>query len=675
MLHPAVPLKAAMLIFLMSAGRAGGAGMTDVTRRLALWLLASVLLPAAWAQPVTCAETAPADEEQGEEIILVTATRLKTHGEEVASSFTVITREEIERKQAVFVADLLRESPGVDVSANGGQGQQASIQIRGAKAEHTLVLIDGVEVNDPISPGRTFNVGTMTTENIERIEIIRGPQSTLYGSDAIGGVINIITRRGRGRPTVFGSAEVGSFDTYRQELGVSGGDALLNYSFGAQNSKTDGVTAAGEDYGNAEDDEFRSRSYSFRVGLTPTDSFAADFFLRHGRTYGDIDDSGGLGGDDPNHTFDTRWTSARVQGCLSLLEDRWEQVIGVSVTDLSRWDHDEEDPAQPDEFQRSKYQSRMVKFDWQHDLHLCDWNTLTLGLETEEEEGRSRFYSESSWGPYASVFARARARTNGYYVQDRIALWGSFFATVGARVDDHDEFGSETTYRIAPAYLVRSTGTKIKATWGTGFKAPTLFQLYSEYGDPNLNAEESEGWDAGVEQEFWDGRAAVGLTYFDNDIDDLIDYDTATSSYKNVARAETKGIEAFALVRPVTDLTLRATYTRTDTEDKDTGLDLIRRPNKKASVDANYRFLDRKADITLAVVYVGQRKDLDFSTWPASRLTLDSYTLVNVACSYDVSEQFQLFARLENLFNEDYEPVQGYGGVGRGVYGGVRFRF
>ena len=641
-------------------------------------LLAAALVAVLAAVPVT--GRAQENDESGDgRVILVTATRTQTEAERVASSYTVITREEIERRQAVFVHDLLRDVPGLDIARNGGPGQQTAVFLRGAKSEHTLVLVDGIELNDPISPGRTFDFRSLTTENIERIEIVRGPQSTLYGSDAIGGVINIITRRGTGRPSFFLATEAGSFDTFRQEAGVSGGNQWVNYALSATRTGASGISSASEETGNREDDGFRSTSLSGRVGWTPADTFGLDFFMRYGHSRADIDNAGGAGGDDPNHVFENRWKFFRLQARLELMDERWEQILGVSLTDHDRRDRDDPDPAHPLDSVRASYHSRLVKFDWQHNLYLSDVHTLTLGAETEEERGESVYTSEGAWGPFASVFAERKMRTNGYYVQDQIALGDEsgdrFYATVGARLDDHEKFGSETTYRVAPAYLFARSGTKIKGSYGTGFKAPSLFQLYSTYGDPELEPEESKGWDVGLEQDLWDGRATAGVTYFRNDFDDMIDYDYVTSTYGNIGEAETRGVEVFAKVEPMKDVSVRATFTRTYTEDKSTGEDLLRRARNKAGLDVLYNCLGGKADLGVNVTYIGTREDMDFTTWPATRVDLGSYSLVNLTGAYRLTDNCELFARVENLFDKGYEPVSGYGAPGRGVFAGVRVRF
>jgi len=615
-------------------------------------------------------------EEKTEEVV-VTATRIETASSEVGSSITVITNQQIEQRQNTTVPEILRTVPALDVVRSGGPGGQTSVFIRGAKSEHTLVLIDGIEMNDPITPGRSYDFANLTTDNIERIEIIRGPQSTLYGSDAIGGVINIITKRGKGKPSGFVSAEGGSFNTFTEKAGVSGGNKWANYSLGISRWDTDGISAANEKDGNHEKDGYENTSISTRLGVTPAENLDADFILRYINAKADIDNSGGVGGDDPNNKADLEQLFFRTQVRLFLFNDLWEQKLGFSLTDLDRDYRNDTDADHPSDLDRSSYDGKILKFDWQHNLYLHETNTLTLGIENEEEKGKSKYYSESAWGPYTSSFKEKTARTTGYYLQDQVKLRDSWFTTLGVRLDDHSRFGSETTYRIASAYLVRQTGTKFKGTYGTGFKAPSLYQLYSQYGNQNLDPEESTGWDIGVEQSLFDKKLILGVTYFSNEFDELIEfvgYESGTSKYINVAEAEAKGVEIFASVRPIGDLIFRASYTYTDTEDKETGKDLLRRAQNKFGLDVNYQFMD-KGNVNLSLVYVGKRDDNDYSTWPATRVELDDYVLANLAASYDITRNIQVFGRVENFLDEDYKEVKGFGTPELSAFAGCKLLF
>jgi vitamin B12 transporter len=617
------------------------------------------------------------------EPVVVTATKLETPVSEIASSVTVITAEEIENRQPTSALDVLRTVPGLDVVRQGGLGQQTSVFLRGGNSTHTLVLVDGIEMNDPANPGRSFDFATLGTDNIERIEIVRGPGSTLYGSDAIGGVINIITRKGSGKPTITLSAEGGSFETHQEKLSLSGGNDLWNYSLAASFIESNGISAADERYGNSERDGYDRTSVSSRIGITPTTNFDLDFFLRYFDSEADLDTFAGPFGDDPNNTFDSEALFLRLQGRLFLLDDLWEQKLGFALSDYDRENRDETDALHPFDSSLTTYDGRLYKVDWQHNLYLHPTNTLTVGIEYEKEEAENTsqyFYENPLWNTN-DKFDKKSVETTGYYVQDQVKLWQDFITTVGLRVDDHEEFGARLTYRITSSYLFRQTGTRIKGTYGTAFKAPTLAQLYenSTYvlGNPDLTPEKSRGWDIGIEQGFWDNHASLGITYFENHFEDLIDTFFSLSSFKyeyeNIDEAQSKGIEIVASVRPVDDLTFSASYTYTDTENRTTGERLLRRPLHKYNLNVNYRFLDR-ANANLDIFYFGEREDLDLYDWTQTK-TLGAYTVVNLALSYEISEHFRIHGRVENLFDEEYEEVNGFGTPGIAGYAGASLTF
>ncbi|NWF52745.1 MAG: TonB-dependent receptor [Nitrospirae bacterium] len=606
------------------------------------------------------------------EEVVVTATRLEEPVREVASSVTVITEKEIESKKAKMVYEVLKDIPGLDVPQSGGSGRLTNIFIRGAKSEHTLVMIDGIEMNDPLSPDRSYDFANLSVDNIERIEIIRGPQSTLYGSDAIGGVINIITKKGEGKPKFFASFEGGRYDTFSEAAGFSGGTQWFNYSFGISHLNTTGFSAAHEKYGNTEKDSNENTSFSSRVGFTPSDYLNIDLIVRYIDAETNIDQGGGEGADDPNFIFDSKQLFLKTLGSLLLFNGLWEQKLGFSYSKHDRDYLDDKDTQRPFDSSKAFFDGRMWKVDWQHYLYLHKTNTVTFGVEYEEERGESEYSWVSAWGPGKSVFPEKSANIKGAYIQDKISLNESFFATLGIRVDDHSRFGSEITYRIAPAYLIKNTGTKIKATYGTGYKAPSLYQLYAPatawgpIGNENLKPEKSKGWDVGIEQYFFKERVKLGTAYFWNDFKDLIDFDWA-KGYINIAKARTKGVEIFASVCPIEDLTIGASYTYTDTEDKETKERLLRRPLHKGSLNINYRFL-KKGIANLDVIYVGKRDDLV----PYERGEVDDYTLINLSTSYNISKNIQLFGRVENLLDREYEDVWGYGTARFSLFGGIK---
>jgi len=610
--------------------------------------------------------------------IVVTATRLETPAKEIASSVTVITRERLEQSKKATVIEALQEVLGVSIIQNGPPGAAASVFLRGANSEHTLILMDGVELNDPISPSRSFDLAHLTLDNIERIEILRGPQSTLYGSDALGGVVNIISKKGQGKPKFSLSSVAGSYGTIITSAGINGSTERMHYSLGTSYFRSDGFSSASANYeGNEEKDGYRNLSLWGRLGFRLFDNLDVDLILRTLNTQIDIDNGGGAQGDDPNNVQDYNALFIKTQIRNLMLNNRWELKLGLSLVDYDRQYENPTDEAHLLDSENGFFKSKLFQIDWQNNLFLHETNTFTLGIDYQQEQGESEYNSDGIWGPFSSIFPSRRAHVTGFYLQDQIRLANRFFATLGLRLDDHSQFGSAVTYRLAPAFFIEATQTKFRATYGTAFKSPSLYQLYAPgtflgpIGNAELNPEKSIGWDIGVEQQLLGGKVLLGVTYFYNDYKDLINFDFL-QGYMNIGKAESKGTEILIQAHPFDDVSFNATYTRTEAKDKDTDVDLLRRPKHKFSAILNYNF-QKRANINLTFIRIGEQDDMDFSTWPSTRLTLTGYSLLNAAASFNLTSSFQIFCRLDNIFNKEYEMIKGYGTPGFSVYGGVNF--
>jgi vitamin B12 transporter len=612
--------------------------------------------------------------------IVVTANRVETSTKEVASSVTIITREQLEKTKKTTVMEALEDVLALHTIQNGPPGSASSVFIRGANSEHTLVMIDGIELNDPIAPSRSFDMSLLLVENVERIEIIRGPQSTLYGSDGMGGVINIISRQRRGRPEFHLSALGGSYGTYSGNAELSGSTDRVRYALAATLYETNGFSAASTAYeGNEEADGHRNLSLSGRLGVDLSANFSLDFSLRRIDTKTDIDNTGGDYGDDPNHVqeYDTFYVMGQARGLL--LQNRWEQILRVALVDYNRTSDNPVDELNPFSSESSEYKSKLSKIEWQNNLYLHETNTLTLGLDFQQEQGESWYRSESAFGSYESIFPLEKAHNLGLFLQDQVRVAGQFFLTAGLRYDNHSQADSALTYRIAPVYFIDKTDTKLKATLGTGFKAPSLYQLYAPgtfygpIGNEKLEPEKSTSWDVGIEQYFLENKLMLGITYFDMQFKNLIDFDFL-QGYINIKNAFTKGAELTLEARPTGYLSLLMTYTRLEAKDKDTDEYLLRRPKDKFTARLNVRFLDR-ANVSLSLIHVGQRDDSFYMGWTSTRVTMDSYTLVHAAAAYDILEYFQAFIRLDNILDAEYETIKGYGMAGFSAYGGIKFSF
>lgn len=594
--------------------------------------------------------------------IVVTATRMSTPTEEVGSAITVITAQEIEAKGYTTVEEVLKGTLGVDIASTGGPGSMSSAYLRGAQPYHTLVLIDGLKVGDPTNPQRAFNFANLTVDNIERIEIIRGPQSTLYGADAIGGVINIITKKGEGKPKFYFGSEGGTYQTVKEFGGATMGNERINFSLGFSHQNTDGFSAAAEELpGNKEDDGWGNTTVSTRMGYSFSDQVALDFtgrFLK-GRT--DLDGGGGPYQDIEDFRVNEQRVFARPNLKLLFFGGKWEQNLNYGFASQNRYYRD-------DPYGDSSYHGKRHEISWQNNFYLHPTNILTLGFEYERE-GMDNQEDIDKFAYTSSVFA-----------QDQVRLKDCWFTTLGVRWDDHKEFGSEVTFRITQAILFRNWDTKWQASYGTGFRAPSLYELYAPpfwglpVGNPNLDPEKSKGWDVGVEKSWLNNRLSLGVTYFYNDFDNLIQYNWATG-YVNISNAKSRGVESFIAITPFKELSFRFNYTYTDTED-DHGHRLLRRPLNKVGFNTSYRFLNR-ANLNLDLIFVGKRKDRywDSMTYTTRDVNTDDYVVVNLSSTFDISEHFQIFGRIENLFDENYYEAYGYGTPGFSLYGGVKLSF
>jgi vitamin B12 transporter len=580
---------------------------------------------------------------------VITPTRTETDTSRVGSSLTVITREQIEQSGQTSVLEVLRSVPGLHVVQSGPPGGFTSVFMRGGNSQHTKVLLDGIPLNDPSNAGRSFDFSTLTIDNIERIEVLRGPQSTLYGSDAIGGVINIITIRGEGPLGVRASALGGAYGTHREGAAVSGGNCEWHYAFAGSFLDTDGFSSAAERLGNTEDDGYRNGTLSGRFGWTPSDLVDVDYVFRYTDAAAEVDDFSfvtGLPFDNPRRENLTQQFFQRVELTSVVWDGIIESIVGFNLADYERFDTDAEPFLDP------LFLGQTRKVDWQGNVLLLEDNIFTVGVDYYQEEASTTSIPEL-------------AQNNGsIYIQDQIGLGDRWFTTAGFRWDDHSAAGTADTYRFTTVYQLWETGTAFRGTLGTGFRAPSLAENLFPFGNPNLQPETSRGWDYGIEQRFFNDRLVVTATYFRNDFRNLIIFDFATFLLENVGRAKAHGVELVGAwgVNCCTDLV--ATYTRTDTEDLATGLPLLRRPRDKATLGILRKVCCGRGRVGADLLYVGERLD-------TRNRTLDDYVTVNLNATYDWRCNCQLFGRIDNLFDEDYEEVAGFGVAGISAYGGV----
>ena len=625
-------------------------------RRKSLLLAAALVLVFAFGAGAVEKSAAEAKCELGE--MVVTATKVENYQAEIGSSVTVITADDLKKSGKTILLEVLRDVPGLSIVQYGTFGGGASIYMRGTKSGHTLVMLDGIELNDTMLTDGSVDIAHLLVDNIDRIEVVRGAQSTLYGSDAMGGVINIITKKGAGETKLEASFEGGSHNTFTEKAGVSGSHDKLSYSLSAIRLDSEGISKA---VGGTEDDGYANTTLSARMGYAISDNLELDVVFRNVDSEYDYDD--GANQDDPNKVGS--WDKFAGQISLDhMVNSFWDHKITVAYDKTERSYEDKADAVDTTENAFNWYDSEKRKFEWQHNLSPVDWTQLTAGVEYEEEVGSGG--GLKTW----NVFEEASMDNKAYYFQSQFKFFDALFITPGVRLDDNSRFDDETTYKVSASYLIKSTDTRFKANWGTGFKAPSLYQLFSaNYGDPTLKPDEGETYDVGVEQGFFQKRVVFGVTYFNNDFENMVEWNSATWKYGNIDNAEMEGWEIECSVKPLETLTLKANYTYTTTEDRDTGKELARRPQDQAAFSVDWAFVE-KANVNISASYVGERWDNEANT-----TLLDAYTTVDFAASYDLTENFQVFGRAENLFNKAFEQISGYAGTDAAYYGGVKASF
>jgi vitamin B12 transporter len=590
--------------------------------------------------------------------VFVTSTRTETSLEQVTTSASVITAQDIQEQQAETVLQVLRNVPGVDVVQTGSRGTNATIFIRGSESDDVLVLMDGVEVNS--ATVGAFNFAHLTTENIERIEIIRGAGGTLYGSQAIGGVINIITKRGRGPLEAGVSLEGGNGPTDRQVATLRGEVSKLGYSFSAARIGSEGFRSVNDDY--------RNLATSARLDYQVTEDAGLKGIFHFVNTdVGLYNNNNFVPAPDPN----ARERSTQYLGKLEWEQrifKNWDYRISGSMFKEHIKDSDDIDDCMffgfpCDSRTRDRFRPQISTADFQTNYRYGDWSTTTFGVEYKRRK------AETSGGIDNAI------RNMGYYLQEQLQFFERRLILIpGIRLDDNQSFGTAWTPSFSAAYRFLETGTKLKASYAKGFKAPTLNELFfppafgcPAFGNPNLKPERSWEVDAGVEQELWNDRLNLGVTYFHREVRDLIEGRPIPNDPFGCFRAENFGTARFDGVewtlsfKIMSSLTANAQYTYLDWDTADGKL--RRRPRHRGGVNLN--FFHEGLNINLNANILGPRDDFRAAS-PFGDVVKPGYGIFDLASSYTLPwrapniKAVALFGKIENLFNRKYEEADGF---------------
>jgi vitamin B12 transporter len=603
--------------------------------------------------------------------VIITADRVAESAAKVGSAVTVITREQIEASRAENVAELLETVPGLNVNQSGGVGGTANVHIRGADPDHTQVLIDGVRVNDPAQASGEFDFALFTLGNVERIEVLRGPQSGLYGSDAIGGVINIITRKGEGPLQGTAEAEGGSYATHAERVAVSGSKDGVAVSAAATNFRTSGFSRSTL---GTEDDATEKQSANFRMDMDVTPNAGITVALGRYHVDAEIDTNPQRG---ENDRAEKTLSTAAVTGRLDLWDGLMRNTVTLFANKTERTFFEDDASVraglQP---QTDLFDGERVGIEAQSDIAVRSVDRLTVGGRTERETGEQ--ITETLTG--RSLAFSGEERTSAAFALYQFNPIEALTLTAAGRAEDFGSAGIEETYRFTAAFRIPETETKLRGSIGTGAKAPTLSERFLNtsfaIGNPDLSVETSKGFDIGIDQTLLDGKLTLSATYFRNDINDLIEFFDADGfgvgepgTFENIDAAETRGVELAATILPTAWLTLDLAYTYLDAIDAETGAPLQRRPEHTVFARATLRPTD-KTKIAASMLYVGER----FNNADRRNL-LDDYIRVDLTGSYALCENAEVFLRAENLTGAQYEEIKDFGVAGRSAYAGLRARF
>jgi len=608
--------------------------------------------------------------------VVVTATKTEVPLKNVAASVTVITKEEIEARQVTEVSQLLREVPGLNVTQQGSRGSTTSVFPRGGESNFNLVLIDGVKVNDA---GGFYDFGDLSTDNIERIEIIRGPHSALYGADAMGSVIQIFTKKGKGAPRIEGSFAGGNLNTFEEKVNLSGGIGQLGYSLGVARTDTDGSLRI--------NNAFRETVMSGRLDYAIEKALDLSFTARYTDSSFEFP-TGGAG--DRFDPLDPSQSSDRERLVLSgkashSLTPWWQQTLQLGWYQQHFATDDRFDLCCDFSTLHSTNEERRFSFDYFSNLTVPTVfgisNLVTAGVGYEWEGFDQRTDGTDTPFPFSSSTKDSRDN-KAFYLQDQLEWQKRLFLSAGFRVDDNSKFGTQVTPRFSAAYIVPMTETKIRVSYGEGIKAPSFIENFGTgspfvVGNPNLRPEQSRSWEIGLDQPVLKGLADLSVTYFNQRFRDLIAFVGGSPSFENVQKAKAEGVEFAARIRPGYGLALSGTYTFLSTKvlendiggtELPVGEPLVRRPEHTGSLTIDQIWDPLHA--TLTVTFVGDRQDLDFRTFPAPRVTNPGYTTVDLAASYRLLKdrlhlrELTAFGKILNLFDEKYEQVFGFSAPG-----------
>lgn len=642
-------------------------------------------------------DIAMADQQDSIEVpdVVVSATKTDIPAKHVTSAVEVITGEEMQQRKVRTVAEALRWAQGLSINQSGGPGTTVDVRMRGGTPEQTLVLIDGAIVNSGTTGA--YNFADLTSDNIERIEILRGSQSMLWGSDAMGGVINITTKRGRDKPNVSGFAEYGSFNTIREGASVAGKKGPIDFSGSISRWDTAGFSAINYRRGAAERDGFHNWQGSVRLGADLPRDGRLEFSFRWMQSIVNFDGSvfnSTTFASDPADVFGAKSNSTQyvfAGNYTQPITAWWSQKLTLSratdklISDGGTFTRNVvTGSVEPVGFPfRSQIENISNRIEWQHNVQVGKPLLLTAGYQFREQKGDNRDLLTNT-----ITFEDKAVRSHAGFGEAQLNLWDRVFGTAGIRQDEYNAFGSATTYRVTGGYLHHETGTKLRGSYSTGFRAPSINQLFFPgFGNPNLQPEKSQAFEAALEQTLPGEWGSISVGYFWTRYRNLIlsVFDPAVCTgpgsfgfcAQNVGLARAEGVEVSTKLKLLRDrrwaksLDLQIQYTYAATRDINNGPDtrLPKWPLHQVTTIISYQPIEGLR-ANLEGRYMGERFNNTSNVGP-----IPSFVVWNLSASYDVTKNIQTYVRLDNMFNEKYEEVMWFGTPIRSIFGGVRINY
>lgn len=584
--------------------------------------------------------------------IVVTALRSPTSIENTGTQVTIVEQADISNRQTATVAELLATLPGITIDRSGNTGSYSSVRIRGAEGAQTLVLLDGVRMNDVAEPAAGFDFGSLVTGNIDRIEVLRGPSSVLWGSQAVGGVVSLTTRAPSDSLTNSIRGEYGYANTVRTYADLSDTVGMVSYLVGGGYERSDGISSANV---GTERDGFDAYSANIKTNIRLSDNVSVGF---RGNYLGTKFGFDGFPAPfytlaDTNEYSKTNSLSGYVGLNTTAIDGKFKNRFSYSRVKLNRYNYEN---TNVENFHSAGINER---FEYQGTIDLHS-NKFIFGYEHEDSNLDTR-YNYSGW-----IGANtAKSDVDSVYGQLSTRPLSNATVNMGLRRDWHSGYGNETTFGADVVYVLNNT--TIRASYGEGFKAPTLYQLYGDYGNQNLLAEKAKGWDAGISQKV-SNNVLLSVNYFKRNTRNQIDFDLGTYTYSNLNRTFAEGVEVITDINLTSSLSVSANYTYTESTDSLTGLNLRRRPKNAFSLRGDYVWENGLAT-GATVRYSGSSYEDQANTDK-----LSSYVLVDVTARYPISDRIELTGRIENLFDEKYATVRGYGVYPRAAYVGVKIK-